>query len=36
VKRLIPFHFSPKYKGARHLLTEEAMAAFRGDPGKRP
>ncbi len=36
VKRLIPFHFSPKYKGASHLLTEEAIAAFRGDPGEHP
>lgn len=33
VKRMIPFHFSPKYKGAPHVLTEEAMTAFRGDDG---
>lgn len=27
-KRMIPFHFSPKYKSAPHVLTEEAMTAF--------
>ncbi len=32
VKRIVPFHFSPKYKGAPHLLAEETMKAFRGDP----
>ena len=32
VKRIVPFHFSPKYKIAPHLLAEEAMKAFRGDP----
>ncbi|MCX5838827.1 MAG: MBL fold metallo-hydrolase [Deltaproteobacteria bacterium] len=32
VKRMVPFHFSPKYKIAPHLLVEEAMTAFRGDP----
>ncbi|MBN1612938.1 MAG: ribonuclease Z, partial [Deltaproteobacteria bacterium] len=31
VKRMIPFHFSPKYKAAPHLLSEEASAAFQGD-----
>jgi ribonuclease Z len=31
VKRMVPFHFSPKYKSATHLLIEEAMAAFRDD-----
>jgi ribonuclease Z len=28
-KRLIPFHFSPKYKAAPHVLAAEATAAFR-------
>ncbi len=32
VKRMVPFHFSPKYKTAPHVLAEEAMTAFRGDP----
>ena len=32
VKRMVPFHFSPKYKIAPHVLAEEAIAAFRGDP----
>jgi ribonuclease Z len=31
-KRIVPFHFSPKYKAAPHLLAEEALTAFRGDP----
>jgi ribonuclease Z len=30
VKRMVPFHFSPKYKSTPHALTEEAMKAFRG------
>lgn len=30
VKRIIPFHFSPKYKGSGHLLVEEAITAFNG------
>lgn len=29
-KRIIPFHFSPKYRSMPHLLTGEALAAFRG------
>jgi len=32
-KRLVPFHFSPKYKSTPHVLTEEAMTAFRGTDG---
>jgi len=32
VKRIVPFHFSPKYKIAPHLLAEEAMKAFHVDP----
>jgi ribonuclease Z len=28
-KRMIPFHFSPKYKGIPHVLTDEAMTTFR-------
>lgn len=34
VKRMVPFHFSPKYKSAPHVLTEEAMTAFRGTDGE--
>ena len=30
VKRIVPFHFSPKYKGQGHLLEEEALMAFEG------
>jgi ribonuclease Z len=30
VKRMIPFHFSPKYRGSEDLLIEEAEAAFSG------
>jgi ribonuclease Z len=30
VKRIVPFHFSPKYKGAGELLSREAMEAFQG------
>ncbi|MCX7635703.1 MAG: MBL fold metallo-hydrolase [Syntrophales bacterium] len=30
VKRFIPFHFSPKYKGRGELLHHEAMASFTG------
>jgi ribonuclease Z len=30
VKRLVPFHFSPKYAGKEAHLVEEAQAAFRG------
>jgi ribonuclease Z len=33
VKRVIPFHFSPKYKSNPHVLAEEAMTAFRGIVG---
>jgi len=29
VKRIVPFHFSPKYKSDPHVLAEEAMMAFR-------
>jgi ribonuclease Z len=32
-KRMIPFHFSPKYKSAPHVLTEEALSAFREPDG---
>ncbi len=32
VKRMVPFHFSPKYKMTPHVLAEEAMKAFRGYP----
>ncbi len=28
VKRLTPFHFSPRYQGYRHILEEEAMDAY--------
>jgi ribonuclease Z len=28
VKRLVPFHFSPKYKGAEEALQKEAMNSF--------
>lgn len=28
VKRIVPFHFSPKYKGSEHLLIEEATKSF--------
>jgi len=31
VKRIVLFHFSPKYKGAGHLLVQEAMQAFAGE-----
>jgi ribonuclease Z len=31
-KRIIPFHFSPKYKPTPQALAEEAMRAFKGDP----
>ncbi|MGA1875547.1 MAG: ribonuclease Z [bacterium] len=30
VKRLIPFHFSPRYHGFYHVLTEEALKSFTG------
>jgi ribonuclease Z len=30
VKRISIFHFSPKYKGARNVLLDEAMDAFNG------
>ena len=30
VKKLITFHFSPRYHGSYHLLVEEAMRTFRG------
>ena len=32
VKRMVLFHFSPKYKKARDLLNHEAMNAFQGAP----
>jgi len=31
-KRMVLFHFSPKYQGSGHLLEEEAMRAFEGSP----
>jgi ribonuclease Z len=31
VNRIVPFHFSPKYKSAPHLPIGEAMAAFRDE-----
>ncbi len=31
VKRIIPFHFSPKYKPTPQALAEEAIRAFNGD-----
>jgi ribonuclease Z len=30
-KRMVPFHFSPKYRSVPHALTEEAMMAFLGN-----
>ncbi len=36
VKRIVPFHFSPKYKGQGHLLEEEALMAFEGFEDDRP
>ena len=36
VKRVIPFHFSPKYKPTPLALTEETMAAFTGEPDTNP
>lgn len=33
VKRMIPFHFSPKYRSAPHVLIEEASLAFKGTDG---
>lgn len=33
VKRMIPFHFSPKYKQVPQALVEEAMTAFRDPTG---
>lgn len=30
VKRMIPFHFSPKYKGFENILLAEAEKAFKG------
>lgn len=35
VKRMIPFHFSPKYRGWEDQLLEEAETAFRGNSGQR-
>jgi ribonuclease Z len=32
VKRVIPFHFSPKYKPTPTALAEETMTAFKGNP----
>ena len=32
-KRMIPFHFSPKYKSTPKVLMEEALAAFQGGTG---
>lgn len=32
-KRMVLFHFSPKYKKERDVLQEEAMRAFRDTPG---
>ncbi|MEW5802063.1 MAG: ribonuclease Z [bacterium] len=30
VRKLVTFHFSPRYHGSYHLLIEEAMKAFKG------
>ena len=30
VKRLIAFHFSPRYHGCYHLIVEEALISFKG------
>ena len=30
-KRMVLFHFSPKYKKAPDVLNQEAMHAFQGD-----
>ena len=30
-KRIVVFHFSPKYKGAGELLVREAMEAFQAE-----
>jgi ribonuclease Z len=30
-RRLVPFHFSPRYQGAEERLREQACAAWRGD-----
>lgn len=30
-RRLVPFHFSPRYAGAEDALREQAFAAWRGD-----
>lgn len=35
VKRMIPFHFSPKYRGLEDHLIEEAETAFRGHSNQR-
>jgi ribonuclease Z len=34
VRRLEPFHFSPRYAGEAARLVSEALAAFEGDPSK--
>jgi ribonuclease Z len=37
VKKLVTFHFSPRYNGEEHLLYAEAQAAFHGEiPSDRP
>ncbi|MCX7630897.1 MAG: MBL fold metallo-hydrolase [Geminicoccaceae bacterium] len=33
VRRVLPFHFSPRYAGRFHLLEEELRRAFEGRPG---
>lgn len=33
VRRVVPFHFSPRYAGRWHLLEEELRRAFEGRPG---
>jgi ribonuclease Z len=34
VRRVEPFHFSPRYEGEEERMTEEVMAAFRPKTGK--
>jgi ribonuclease Z len=36
VRRMVPFHFSPRYTGSETLLRREAEAAFAGRHFERP